>query len=88
METLHFPLLGWGIGMLFGLPAAAFIALVLAASSPGGPFGAKLAMVQGGDVVAGAAMQGCWPPLAVSLSPPRPTGSSAPPVSARESPST
>ncbi|MFF4776502.1 bile acid:sodium symporter family protein [Microtetraspora fusca] len=51
------PLLGWGIAALFGLPAAAFTALVLVASSPGGPFGAKLAMVQTGDVVAGAAMQ-------------------------------
>lgn len=51
------PLLGWGIATLFGLPTAAFIAMVLAASSPGGPFGAKLAMVQKGDVVAGAAMQ-------------------------------
>jgi BASS family bile acid:Na+ symporter len=51
------PLLGWGIGALFSLPSAAFIALVLVASSPGGPFGAKLAMVQDGEVVAGAAMQ-------------------------------
>lgn len=51
------PLLGWGIGALFGLPTAAYIALVLAAASPGGPFGAKLAMVQSGDVTAGAAMQ-------------------------------
>ncbi|GAA4833388.1 bile acid:sodium symporter family protein [Saccharopolyspora rosea] len=51
------PLLGWGIAALFGLPSAAFIALVLIASSPGGPFGAKLAAVQQGDVVAGAAMQ-------------------------------
>ncbi|MEV0087358.1 hypothetical protein [Saccharopolyspora sp. NPDC050642] len=51
------PLLGWGIGALLGLPTAAFIALILVASSPGGPFGAKLAMVQSGDVVAGAAMQ-------------------------------
>ncbi|MET8291180.1 hypothetical protein ABZV80_39170 [Streptomyces sp. NPDC005132] len=51
------PLVGWGIGALFSLPSAAFIALVLVASSPGGPFGAKLAMVQSGDVVAGAAMQ-------------------------------
>lgn len=51
------PLLGWGIGALFSLPSAAFIALVLVASSPAGPFGAKLAMVQSGDVVAGAAMQ-------------------------------
>ncbi|MEU0568968.1 bile acid:sodium symporter [Nonomuraea sp. NPDC005983] len=51
------PLLGWGIAALFGLPTAAFIAMVLVASSPGGPFGAKLGMVQKGDVVAGAAMQ-------------------------------
>ncbi|MEV6227770.1 hypothetical protein AB0L88_07750 [Saccharopolyspora shandongensis] len=51
------PLLGWGIGALLALPTAAFIALILVASSPGGPFGAKLAMVQSGDVVAGAAMQ-------------------------------
>ncbi|QTE00156.1 bile acid:sodium symporter family protein [Streptomyces cyanogenus] len=51
------PLLGWGIGALFGLPSASFVALVLIASSPGGPFGAKLAAVQQGDLVAGAAMQ-------------------------------
>ncbi|MFG1681658.1 bile acid:sodium symporter family protein [Nonomuraea sp. NPDC049269] len=51
------PLLGWGVAALFGLPAASFIALLLVASSPGGPFGAKLAMVQNGDVVAGAATQ-------------------------------
>ncbi|GED89879.1 bile acid:sodium symporter [Streptomyces sp. 6-11-2] len=51
------PLLGWGLAELLGLPTASFIALVLVASSPGGPFGAKLAMVQNGDVVAGAAMQ-------------------------------
>ncbi|WP_326822897.1 bile acid:sodium symporter family protein [Streptosporangium sp. NBC_01756] len=51
------PLLGWGIAALFGLPTASFIALLLIASSPGGPFGAKLGMVQNGDVAAGAAMQ-------------------------------
>ncbi|OUC96766.1 bile acid:sodium symporter [Streptosporangium minutum] len=51
------PLLGWGLAALFALPAAGFIALVLVASSPGGPFGAKLSMVQKGDVVAGTAMQ-------------------------------
>lgn len=51
------PLLGWGIAALFSLSTAPFIALVLVASSPGGPFGAKLAMVQKGDLVAGAAMQ-------------------------------
>ncbi|WP_031171416.1 bile acid:sodium symporter [Streptosporangium roseum] len=51
------PLLGWGIATLFGLSAAAFIALVLAASSPGGPFGAKLSMLKNGDVVAGTVIQ-------------------------------
>lgn len=51
------PLLGWGVAALFGLSTAPFIALVLVASSPGGPLGAKLGMVQNGDVVAGAAMQ-------------------------------
>src|SRR6266511_1245096 len=34
-----------------------FIALILTASSPGGPFGAKLGMVQHGDITTGAAMQ-------------------------------
>lgn len=51
------PLLGWGIGALFALPPPSFVALILIASSPGGPFGAKLATIQRGDVVAGAAMQ-------------------------------
>ncbi|ACZ88418.1 bile acid:sodium symporter [Streptosporangium roseum] len=51
------PLLGWGLATLFALPAAGFVALVMVASSPGGPFGAKLSMVQKGDVVAGTAMQ-------------------------------
>ncbi|ACZ87397.1 bile acid:sodium symporter [Streptosporangium roseum] len=51
------PLLGWAIAALFVLPTAGFVALVLVASSPGGPFGAKLSMVQKGDVVAGTAMQ-------------------------------
>lgn len=51
------PLLGWGVGELFSLPTAPFIALVLVASSPGGPFGVKLAMVQSGDVLVGAALQ-------------------------------
>ncbi|MFI9601459.1 bile acid:sodium symporter family protein [Streptomyces sp. NPDC052043] len=51
------PLLGWGLGALFSLSSAPTIALVLVASSPGGPFGAKLAMVQKGDVIAGAGMQ-------------------------------
>ncbi|WP_327002455.1 hypothetical protein OHA72_46235 [Dactylosporangium sp. NBC_01737] len=51
------PLLGWGLAVVFGLATAPFIALLLAASSPGGPFGAKLGMVQRGDVTPGAAMQ-------------------------------
>ncbi|MEU6506039.1 hypothetical protein [Streptomyces sp. NPDC046942] len=51
------PLIGWGLGALLGLPSTSFIALILVASSPGGPFGAKLAMIQKGDVVGGAAMQ-------------------------------
>ncbi|WP_261564500.1 bile acid:sodium symporter [Frankia gtarii] len=51
------PLLGWGVGAMFGLATAPFIALILVAASPGGPFGVKLALVQSGDVVAGAALQ-------------------------------
>ncbi|MEV4090791.1 bile acid:sodium symporter family protein [Streptosporangium saharense] len=51
------PLLGWGIAVLFALPAAGFVALILVAASPGGPFGAKLSVVQKGDVIAGTAMQ-------------------------------
>ncbi|MCE0447682.1 hypothetical protein LT493_37625 [Streptomyces tricolor] len=35
------PLIGWGLGALLGLPSAAFIALILVASSPGGPFGGE-----------------------------------------------
>jgi BASS family bile acid:Na+ symporter len=51
------PLLGWGVALLFQLPTAAFVALLLVASSPGAPFGAKLAMMQKGDVVSGPALQ-------------------------------
>ncbi|MBB4915982.1 bile acid:sodium symporter family protein [Streptosporangium saharense] len=51
------PLLGWGVAVLFALPAAGFVALILVAASPGGPFGAKLSVVQKGDVSAGTAMQ-------------------------------
>lgn len=51
------PLLGWGVAALFQLTTAPFIALILIASSPGGPFGAKLGMLQRGDVTTGAAMQ-------------------------------
>ncbi|MGW4965315.1 hypothetical protein ACWEPL_49505 [Nonomuraea sp. NPDC004186] len=57
VNLVALPLLGWGVAALFGLPAPAFVALLLIASSPGGPFGAKLGMVQHGDVAAGAAMQ-------------------------------
>lgn len=56
-NLIAIPLLGWGVAALFGLPTASFIALLLIASSPGGPFGAKLGTVQKGDVAAGAAMQ-------------------------------
>lgn len=51
------PLLGWGLAAIFALAAPAYIALVLFASSPGAPFGTKLAQVQRGDVAAGASMQ-------------------------------
>ncbi|MEU1734011.1 bile acid:sodium symporter [Streptosporangium sp. NPDC020145] len=51
------PLLGWGLAALFSLPTAGFIALILVAASPGGPFGAKLSVVQKGDVSAGTATQ-------------------------------
>ncbi|MFI9590514.1 bile acid:sodium symporter family protein [Nonomuraea sp. NPDC052265] len=51
------PLLGWGLAVLFALPVAGLIALVMVASSPGGPFGVKVTMAQKGDMVAGAAMQ-------------------------------
>ncbi|GGQ19890.1 bile acid:sodium symporter [Streptosporangium pseudovulgare] len=57
VNLVALPLLGWGIAALFGLPTPAFVALLLIASSPGGPFGAKLGMVQHGDVAAGAAAQ-------------------------------
>lgn len=51
------PLLGWGAAALFSLATPAYIALILVASSPGAPFGAKLAMIQRGDVVAGSSLQ-------------------------------
>lgn len=50
------PALGWGLAEALALDAPAFIALVLVAASPGGPFGAKLAQIQRGDAVAGAAL--------------------------------
>jgi bile acid:Na+ symporter, BASS family len=51
------PLVGWGITASFGLSAAATIALLLVASSPGAPFGAKIAMLQRGDVLTGSTLQ-------------------------------
>jgi bile acid:Na+ symporter, BASS family len=51
------PLLGWGVAWLFGLSTAATIALLLVASSPGAPFGAKVAMIQRGDVLTGSTLQ-------------------------------
>ncbi|TVR20139.1 MAG: bile acid:sodium symporter [Nitriliruptor sp.] len=51
------PLLGWGVAAVFGLSTAATIALLLVASSPGAPFGAKLAMIQRGDVLTGSTLQ-------------------------------
>jgi BASS family bile acid:Na+ symporter len=51
------PLLGLGVGVLFGLSSAGLVALVLIASSPGAPFGAKMAMIQKGDVVTGSVLQ-------------------------------
>jgi bile acid:Na+ symporter, BASS family len=51
------PLLGWGVAWLFGLSAAATIALILVASSPGAPFGAKVAMIQRGELLTGSTLQ-------------------------------
>jgi BASS family bile acid:Na+ symporter len=50
------PAFGWGLAEVLAPAGPTFIALVLAAASPGGPFGAKLAQIQGGDAVAGAAL--------------------------------
>ena len=50
------PTIGWGLAEVLAPNAPTFIALVLAGSSPGGPFGAKLAQIQRGDAVAGAAL--------------------------------
>ncbi len=51
------PLLGLAVGLLFALSTAGVIALILVASSPGAPFGAKMAMIQKGDVVTGSVLQ-------------------------------
>ncbi|MFI5976398.1 hypothetical protein [Streptomyces sp. NPDC051452] len=48
METLH---------LVLNAVTVIFIAATMFAAGLGGPFGAKLAMVQSGDVFAGAAMQ-------------------------------
>jgi bile acid:Na+ symporter, BASS family len=56
-NLLVVPLLGWGVAWLFGLSTAATIALILVASSPGAPFGAKVAMIQRGDVLTGSTLQ-------------------------------
>jgi bile acid:Na+ symporter, BASS family len=50
------PVLGWGLAEILAPSGVTFIALVLAGASPGGPFGAKLAQIQRGDAVAGAAL--------------------------------
>jgi BASS family bile acid:Na+ symporter len=50
------PALGWGLAEILAPDGPTYIALVLAATSPGGPFGAKLAQIQRGDAVAGAAL--------------------------------
>lgn len=50
------PALGWGLAEALASDGPTFIALILAAASPGGPFGAKLAQIQRGDAVAGAAL--------------------------------
>ncbi len=51
------PLLGWGIAELFALTTPAFIALVLIACSPGAPFGVKVVVTAGGDVVTASSLQ-------------------------------
>jgi BASS family bile acid:Na+ symporter len=56
-NLLVVPLLGLAVGLLFALSTAGVVALVLVASSPGAPFGAKMAMIQKGDVVTGSVLQ-------------------------------
>lgn len=51
------PLAAWGGSVLMGLSTGAAVALIMMGASPGGPFGARLAMVQRGDVATGAALQ-------------------------------
>ena len=51
------PALGWGLAEALNLGLAGYVAIVLTAASPGAPFGAKMAMIQRGDVVTGATLQ-------------------------------
>ena len=51
------PLLGWGTAAVLSLAPPASMALILTACSPGAPFGAKLAMIQRGDVVTASSLQ-------------------------------
>ena len=51
------PLIGWGAAEVFSLATPAFIALVVTASAPGAPFGAKLVMMGKADVASGAVLQ-------------------------------
>ena len=51
------PFIGWGVAEMLSLATPAFIAMVLVACSPGGPFGAKMAVIQRGDVVTGGVLQ-------------------------------
>ncbi len=51
------PLIGWGAAEVFGLAIPGFIALVVASSAPGSPFGAKLIMIGRTDVASGAVLQ-------------------------------
>ena len=56
-NLLVVPLLGWGVAVAFSLSTSATVALVLVASSPGAPFGAKIAMIQRGEVQTATAVQ-------------------------------
>jgi BASS family bile acid:Na+ symporter len=56
------PALGWGLAELLLVEGPSVVVLTLAAASPGGPYGAKLAQLQRGEAVAGAAL------MSVSLS--------------------
>ncbi|GMQ94826.1 MAG: hypothetical protein BMS9Abin12_2336 [Acidimicrobiia bacterium] len=51
------PLIGWGAAELTDLAIPAYIAMLIAASSPGAPFGTKLVMMSKSDVSSGAVLQ-------------------------------